>query len=77
MSESIAERAKDAVNAGRRVRKQRMLTNVSPIGEIHLVDSDHIPPLLQEADCILTSDSVQYREPESYLESLRCEEAAE
>ena len=45
VSERIAERAEDAVNAGRRVPKQRMLTNVSSLGEIHLVDSD------QEADC--------------------------
>ena len=49
----IAERVEDAVNAGRRVRKQRVLTNVSSLGEIHLVESDHIPPLQQEAHCIL------------------------
>ena len=29
------------------------------------------------ANCVLMSDSVQYREPESYQKSLRCEEAAE
>ena len=74
---SIAERAEDAVNTGRRVRKQRVLTKVSFLGEMHQVDSDHIPPLLQEADCILMSDSVQYREPKSYQVSLRCVEAAE
>ena len=33
--------------------------------------------LLQEADCVLMSYSVQYREPDSYQELLRCEEAAE
>ena len=38
-------------------------TNVSSLGEIYLVDSNHVPVLLQEADCILKSDSVTYREP--------------
>ena len=38
-SERTAEKAENAVNAGRRVRKQRVLTNVSSLGEIHLVDS--------------------------------------
>ena len=77
MSEHTAEKAEDAVNAGRRMRKRRVLTNVSSLGEIHLVDSGHIPSLLQEADCVYMSDSVQYREPESYQESLHCKEAAE
>ena len=58
MSEHIAEKAENAVNAGRRVRKQRVLTNVSFLGEMHLVDSGFIPSLLQEADCVLMSDSV-------------------
>ena len=77
VSEHTAEKAENPVNAGMRVRKQRVLTDVSSLGEIHLVDSGHIPSLLQEADCVLMSDSVQYREPESYQESLRCEEASE
>ena len=77
VSERTAEKAENAVNAGRRVRKQQVLTNVSSLGEIHLVDSGHIPSLLQEADCVFMSDSVQYREPESYQELLRCAEAAE
>ena len=32
-----AERVEDAVNAGRRVRKKRIFTNVSYLGEIYLV----------------------------------------
>ena len=77
VSERTAEKAENAVNAGRRVRKQRVLTNVASLGEIHLVESGHIPSLLQEADCVVMSDSVQYRKPESYQGSLRCLEAAE
>ena len=34
VSEGRAEREEDAVNAGRRVRKQRVLTNVSSLVEI-------------------------------------------
>ena len=77
VSEHAAEKVVDAVNAGRRVRKQEVLTTVSSLGDIHLVDSGHIPSLLQEADCFLMSNSVQHREPEIHQERLRCGEAAE
>ena len=50
---------------------------MSSLGEIHLVDGDHVLALLKEADCILMSESVTNRQHESYQESLRCNEAAE
>ena len=48
-----------------------------PHMDIHVVDGDHVPAQLQEADCILMSKSVTNRERVSYQESLRCNEAAE
>ena len=53
---------------------QRMLTNVSPLGEIHLDNMGVIPSLLDTIDCILMSDSVDYGEPETHQESLFCAE---
>ena len=38
------------MNAGRRGRKTRIFTIVSSLGEIHLVDNDHVPALLEKAD---------------------------
>ena len=54
------EREVDAVNAGRHVRKMRILTNVLSLGEIYLVGNDHVPAHThaQEADSVLMSDSV-------------------
>ena len=54
-----------------------MPTSVSSPGEIHLVDMSVVPQLLDTTDYVLMSDSVDYREPETYQESLQCAEAPE
>ena len=60
-------------SGGKRVRTKRVLTNVSMLGEIHMVDVDI--PLLHAADSIFMTDCVSYREPETYYqESLDCPE---
>ena len=39
-----------------------MLTNMSSLGEIYLVDMGVVPSLLDTTDCVLMSDSVDYRD---------------
>ena len=64
-------------SGSKHVRRQRVLTNVSSLGEIHLVDMSVEPSLLDTTDCVLMSDSVDYWEPETYQESLLCAEPPE
>ena len=60
------------------VRTPRVLTNVSILGEIHSVDVDAVTPCLNDVDdSLLMTDTVTYREPETYQESLDCAEHQE
>jgi hypothetical protein len=59
----------------KRVRTKRSLTNIVKLGEIQFVDDDELNSLLGEADSIWLTDDVQYREPETYEQSLQCPEA--
>ena len=38
------------------MRRQQVLTNVSSLGKIHLVDMSVVPSLLDTTDCVLMSD---------------------
>ena len=65
----------DAVS--KRVRTPRVVTNVSTLGEMHLVDSGVELCVLNEVDCALLTDGTAYREPDTYKESLECPDAVE
>ena len=54
-----------------------MLTNVSTLGEIHLMDRAVVSPFNDEIDTVMFSNAVAYREPETYSESLQCAEREE
>ena len=49
-----------------------MLTNVSTLGEIHLMEVDAVKSFLD--DSILLTDCADYKEPETFQESLDCAE---
>ena len=63
-----------ASGTSKRVRTQRVLTNVSALGEIHSVDVDGASSFCDDVDSIFMTDAAQYREPETYQESLDCAE---
>ena len=50
---------------------QRRLTNMSALGEIHMLGED-VGPYLREADVVWLSAYVRYKEPQTYAELLRC-----
>ena len=56
------------------VRTQRVLTNVSALGELHSVDVDGALSFCDDVDSIFMTDGAQCREPETYQESLDCVE---
>jgi hypothetical protein len=68
----VPESRQSMSTSGRRERTQRSLTNISTLGEAHLVDVDEMIPFLGEADAIWLSDDATYREPETYKESREC-----
>ena len=75
---SCAESASvSASGTSKRVRTQRVLTNVSALGEIHSVDVDGAVLFCDDVDSIFMTDGAQYREPETYQESLDCAERHE
>ena len=66
-----------SVSAGdstKRVRTPRVLTNVSTLGEIHLMEVDAVKSFLDDVDSILLTDCADYRKPETFQESLDCAE---
>ena len=73
---SCAESASvSASGTSKRMRTQRVLTNVSALGEIHSVDVDGALSFCDDVDSIFMTDGAQYyREPETYQESLDCAE---
>ena len=75
---SCAESASVSVSGtSKRVRTQRVLTNVSALGEIHSVDVDGTSSLFDDVDFIFMTDGAQCREPDTYQESLDCAERHE
>ena len=69
-----------SVSAGdgtKRVRTPRVLTNVSTLGEIHLMEVNAVKSFLDDVDSILLTDCADYREPETFQESVDCAEHKE
>ena len=59
----------------KRVRTQRVMTNVSTLGEINFLCGEDAVNMCKASDDSLITDPSDYREPESYEESLQCSDA--
>ena len=57
-----------AGNGTERVRTPRVLTKVSTLGEIYMMEVDTVTSLLDDVDFILLTDCADYREPKSFQE---------
>ena len=63
-----------AGNGTKRARTPRVLTNVSTLGEVYLMEVDAVKSFLDDVDSILLTDCADFREPETFQESLDCAE---
>ena len=77
MSPSAESTRRSPGDGTKRVRTQRVLTNVATLGEIHSVDVDTVTPCLSNVDNSLLTDSATYSERETYQELLDCPEHQE
>ena len=62
---------------GKRVRTKRSPTNIAVLGEINLVEVEESLSLLGDIDSVFYTNRVNYREPETYQQSLDCPDEAQ